>query len=83
MALHNAIIMIKGEDKTKQIRSMEFVGSKVKIVFTNDPKPYLYHRRNIRVIKSALSDKSINKCFLYLKEIAKHVGIRTEDGTNI
>ncbi|HAM42558.1 MAG TPA: DNA helicase [Elusimicrobia bacterium] len=83
MVLHNAIIMIKGEDKTKQIRSMEFVGPKAKIVFTNDPKPYLYHRRNIQVIKSALSDKSVNKGFLYLKEIAKFVGIRAEDGTNI
>ncbi len=75
--------MIKGEDKTKQIKAINFVGPKVRVVFTNDPRVYSYNRHNVRVIESALSNKISNKRFQYLKEIAQLVGVRAEDGTNI
>lgn len=83
MPLYDEIVLIKGEDKTKQIKSIQPVGSKVRVVFKNDPTVYSYNRHNIRIIKSALSNKISNKRFLYLKEIARLVGLHAEDGTNI
>ena len=83
MPLNDEIVLIKGEDKTKQIKSIQFVGPKIRVVFKNDPKEYSYNRHNIRIIKSALSNKISNKRFQYLKEIAQVVGVRAEDGTNI
>lgn len=83
MPLNDEIVIIKGEDKTKQIKSIQFVGFKVRVVFTNDPKVYFYNRRNVQIIKSTLSNKISNQRFQYLKKIAQLVGIRAEDGTNI
>lgn len=83
MPPHDKIVLIKGEDKTKQIKSINFVGPKVRVVFTNDPKVYFYNRHNVRVIESTLSNKTSNKRFQYLKEIAQRVGVHAEDGTNI
>ncbi len=77
------LILVKGEDRTQQIHSLEFVGPRIKIRFKNDAKYYFYNRHHVKIIKSALANHSAKHCFAYLKEIAKQVGLLTSDGMNI
>ncbi len=83
MSKQEQIILIKGEDKTQQIKTLEDMGSKIKIVFHNDPKTYFYNKKNVKIIHSTLANLDAKNCFNYLKDIAKAIGLLTPEGDNI
>ena len=59
------------------------MGSKIKIVFHNDPKTYFYNKKNVKIIHSTLANLDAKNCFNYLKDIAKAIGLLTPEGDNI
>ena len=83
MPKQERIILIKGEDKTQQIKTLNDIGSKIKIVFHNDPKTYFYNKKNVKIIHSTLANLDAKNCFNYLKDIAKAIGLLTPEGDNI
>lgn len=83
MSKQERIILIKGEDKTQQIKTLDDIGSKIKIVFHNDPKTYFYNKKNVKIIHSTLANLDAKNCFNYLKDIAKAIGLLTPEGENI
>ena len=83
MSKQERIILIKGEDKTQQIKTLDDIGSKIKIVFHNDPKTYFYNKKNVKIIHSTLANLDAKSCFNYLKDIAQAIGLLTPEGDNI
>lgn len=83
MSKQERIILIKGEDKTQQIKTLDDIGSKIKIVFHNDPKTYFYNKKNVKIIHSTLTNLDAKSCFNYLKDIAQAIGLLTPEGENI
>lgn len=57
------LIILKGEDKTKDVLSYYIQGSKAKILFTNSPEYYYYHTDNVIILENPmiidLSDKAV------------------------
>jgi superfamily I DNA and/or RNA helicase len=75
-------ILVKGEDKTDDIRSWRRNGDKIDITYSSG-KTYPYSEQNVRFVASALAKPSANKCFEYLTHIAQEVGLKDPDGNNI
>lgn len=77
-------IFLKGEDKTNSVLSYHFIDHKCRVTFSNG-KSFDYNKDNVKVIESCLNHQDANDCFLYLKELAREVGLTTEkdDGTII
>jgi len=80
--VQNEKIIIKGEDKTKNILEWSKNGDKIEITFTNK-KTYSYNIDNVQIIRSTLTCDDAAKRFNYLKRIAETVGLRNDDGVNI
>ncbi|MDR0559297.1 MAG: DNA2/NAM7 family helicase, partial [Prevotellaceae bacterium] len=74
-------IIIKGEDKTNEIKDWSYVGNEIKITFRND-KTYHY-KRGVKIIPSALLTESAKQRFEYLKHIATAVSLENEQVGNI
>jgi superfamily I DNA and/or RNA helicase/very-short-patch-repair endonuclease len=75
-------IIIKGEDKTDSVRAWSESNGKINITYSNG-KTYPFNANNVRIIRSALSNKTALNCFEYLKRIAQTVGLQHSNGGNI
>ena len=75
-------IIVKGKDKTDNIRAWSIKGNKVDITFSNG-KTYSYNANNVEIKHSALSNNSASNCFEYLKCIARVVGLHDPRVGNI
>lgn len=69
-------ILLKGKDKTKEIKSCSFENENLKVVFKNNPQIYTYKRGNFTLIRKATSYNLFN----YLKELCILANIETPEG---
>jgi superfamily I DNA and/or RNA helicase len=78
-------IIVKGQDKTDEIKSYKpnQNSDKIDITYIYNDKTYTYSAKDITIIHSSLADKRSRNCFEYLKEIAYTVGLKDECGENI
>ena len=71
-------IYLKGKNKAASIKSIRLVGDFYKVVYNNSKIVYTYHKRDVKIIESALKSPKSKDCFDYLKEIADAVGLTAE-----
>lgn len=88
MSLKKELIYIDGNNKTNDIVSCRFIdiGSmkdKYAIKYKNNDTEYFYNANKVKIVKSAINSEKSNNLFLYLNQIAKTVGLTTEEGKNI
>lgn len=76
-------LFIDGKDRTDEIDTYAFEGSKCLVTYKNNGKTYAYHQHKVRIVKSALQSSESASVFSYLKQIAEAVGLTKEEGTNI
>lgn len=69
-------ILLKGKDKTKEIKSCSFENENLEVVFKNNPQIYTYKRGNFTLIRKATSYNLFN----YLKELCILANIETPEG---
>lgn len=81
--LKSQAIYIDGKDRTDEIKSYSFEGSKCIVVYKSNGKSYSYHQSKIKIIKSGLQTQKAEDIFNYFKEIAETIGLKTEEGNNI
>jgi superfamily I DNA and/or RNA helicase len=82
MFQNNERIIVKGEDQTDKISDFNESEGKVNITYKNG-KTYTYKKENVQIDYSALSEKTTEKHFQYLKQIAETVSLEDPDGGNI
>jgi superfamily I DNA and/or RNA helicase len=80
---NNYQIIVKGIDKTDEIRSFERNGSMVEITYLLSDKTYSYSKKDVKIIESVLLDTVAKKIFNYLKKIAEEVGLKDDKKENI
>ncbi|UXX77790.1 AAA domain-containing protein [Reichenbachiella carrageenanivorans] len=83
MSLKRELIYIDEKDETDRIAEYSYQGDKIRIVFKNTTKEFLYGRERARIVRTAVSSDKAFNVFNYLKEIAETVGLKTEEGNNI
>lgn len=83
MALKRELIFIDGKDLTDSIAEYSYAGDKIRIVFKNGNREFLYGKTRARIERTAISSDEAFNVFNYLKEIAETVGLKTEEGNNI
>ncbi|MCL2567401.1 MAG: AAA family ATPase [Alphaproteobacteria bacterium] len=71
-------IIIKGKDRTADIKSYHLKDNKVSITF-NDGRTFSYNAGNVEIIHSILNESTSSNCFNYLKSIAYEIGIKNGD----
>ena len=49
MDIRKQLIIIKGKDKTADIRLLTSAGSKCSIIFNSSPKEYRYNKANVQI----------------------------------
>ncbi|MCL2445419.1 MAG: AAA domain-containing protein [Oscillospiraceae bacterium] len=76
------LILVKGEDKTERIRSINQQNGRTAITFTNG-KTYSYANENVEHIRSSLAQQKSRDCFSYLKRLAQVDKLCGEDGKSI
>ena len=69
-------ILLKGKDKTKEIKSCSFENENLKVIFKNNPQIYTYKKDNFTLIRKATSYNLFN----YLKELCILANIETPEG---
>jgi len=79
---NNVRIIVKGEDKTDSIRTLDDNESKIDITYSSG-KTYSYSANSVQIKRSALSEKTTANCFAYLKRIAQTVGLQDPRTGNI
>jgi superfamily I DNA and/or RNA helicase len=83
MSLKREIIYIDGVDKTDTIAQYSYLGNRCVIGFKNSSKEFSYGKDRVKIVKTAISSDKAYGIFNYLKDIAKAVGLKTEEGDNI
>jgi len=68
--LKDKIIIVKGEDKTNSISTLNERDGKIHITY-QDGQTYSYNKKNVQIIYSALTNGTALKRFNYLKRIAQ------------
>lgn len=81
--LKQKAIYIDGKNRTDEIESYSFEGEQCMVTYKNNGKAYSYPQSRIKIIKSAIQSQKAGDIFSYLKEIAKSIGLKTEEGNNI
>lgn len=81
--LKSQAIYIDGKDRTDEVESYSFEGNKCLVTYKSNGKSYSYHQNKIQIIKSALQTQKAENIFSYFKDIAKTIGLKTEEGNNI
>ena len=81
--LKSQAIYIDGKDKTDEVESYSFEGSKCVVVYKSSGKAYSYPKHRIKMVRSAIQSQRAGNIFSYLKAIAASVGLKTEEGNNI
>lgn len=81
--LNKEAVYIDGKDRTDEIDSYSFEGTKCLVVYKNSCKIYSYPQHRIKIVRSAIQSERAGNIFSYLKEIAESVGLKTEEGNNI
>lgn len=76
------IIILKGQDKTSEIKFYKEIGNIYEVVFANG-KLYHYSKKDVKIISSSLDTPYAKNVFAYLKEIAKESKLFTPEGENI
>ena len=74
-------IIVKGEDKTKEIKSWIKNNDRITITYSNE-KTYSYNKDNVKIETSVLSNNTALHCFNYLKSLSEVVGIKDESSNN-
>lgn len=69
-------ILLKGKDKTKEIKSCSFENENLKVVFKNNPQIYTYKKDNFALVQKATNYNLFN----YLKELCILANIETPEG---
>ncbi|MDR2008354.1 MAG: DUF2726 domain-containing protein [Alphaproteobacteria bacterium] len=82
MSAEKSKIIIKGRDRTDDVKSYYSKDNKISITF-NDGSTFHYNAENVEIINSVLSDKATHNCFNYLKNITELVGLKDSSGNNI
>ncbi|MDR0503061.1 MAG: DUF2726 domain-containing protein [Treponema sp.] len=80
--LKDKIIIVKGEDKTNSISTLNESDGKILITY-QDGQTFPYNKKNVQIIYSALTNETALKRFIYLKRIAQIVGLKDTKGENI
>ena len=75
-------IIIKGEDRTDEVRSWSKDNGKVAMTYLSG-KTYTYSLSNVRFIQTVVHDRSANNRFEYLKRLADVVGLQDSRVGNI
>ncbi|WP_419172617.1 AAA domain-containing protein [Halobacteriovorax sp.] len=78
------IILLKGEDRTKDIKSITRNGKKFSVTFKSG-KTYTYASNNVKVIKSSSQSERSKSVLNYLTKIANKIGLEMKfsDGQRI
>jgi len=69
-------IIVKGEDRTDDIRTYKENNGKFDIIYYSSEKKYSYKSNDVKLKYSILSEETSSNCFEYLKRIAQIVGLR-------
>lgn len=83
MSLKRELIYIDEKEETDRIAEYSYQGDKIRIVFKNTNKEFLYSRKRARIVRTAVSSDKAFSVFNYLRETAEAVGLKTEEGNNI
>ncbi len=81
--LRKEAIYIDNKDRTDEIDSYSFEGTKCLVVYKSSGKIYSYPQHRIKIVRSAIQSERAENIFSYLKAIAESVGLKTEEGNNI
>lgn len=76
--MKNIRIFLKGIDKTSSILKFERYGEKIKIFF-KDGKSFIYNSYNVRFKNESKEDKEVAYRFQYFKELARYIGLESQN----
>lgn len=71
-------IILKNQDKTKDIENYGFKNELLWVKFFNNDKKYSYSKGNYEILDNELSKNELDT-FEYFKEVAKIAGLKTDD----
>jgi len=84
MPVYKSRIIVRGEDRTDDIRTCKENNGKFDIIYYSGEKTYPYKLNEVKFKHSILSEETASNCFEYLKRIAQTVGLRdSSTGNNI
>ena len=76
-------IILKNQDKTKEIESYEFEGECLKVKFFNQDTLYTYGKGKYELLEVAELCQNELKTFEYLAKIAETIGIKGDDDKSL